>query len=194
MRQEDIHIPTPCEADWSAMTGDDRKRFCGKCQKHVHNLSAMTEPQAQKVLAEPEVCVRYTPTQDGGVRFQPTSRRTLLRRSVAAAGLMAASLPAAAAMSTSTEGASCESPGLLTWLWNSIFGETQVVQGGALTVEPLMGEPMPIEPEPAQDTGMVEEPPQPTQPPQPIQGGIGPAPVRMGKPAIRPPTPPVDEE
>ena len=26
-----IQIASPCTADWNAMTGDDRARFCGEC-------------------------------------------------------------------------------------------------------------------------------------------------------------------
>jgi hypothetical protein len=35
-------IPTPCPMDWDRMPGDDRKRFCGACGKHVFNVSRMT--------------------------------------------------------------------------------------------------------------------------------------------------------
>jgi hypothetical protein len=41
----------PCDQDWSAMTGDDKCRFCSQCQLHVHNLSAMT-PDEQGVVME----------------------------------------------------------------------------------------------------------------------------------------------
>lgn len=43
------------------MEGDDKKRFCGQCQKHVHNLSAMTANEAESLLASSQkLCVRYS--------------------------------------------------------------------------------------------------------------------------------------
>src|SRR6516162_8887116 len=37
-----LRVASPCPADWNAMQGDDRVRFCGQCEKNVYNLSAMT--------------------------------------------------------------------------------------------------------------------------------------------------------
>ena len=31
-------IPTPCPMDWDRMPGDDRRRYCAACGKHVYNL------------------------------------------------------------------------------------------------------------------------------------------------------------
>ena len=45
-----IKLDTPCTADWNAMTGDNKRRFCGLCKKNVHNLSGRTEKEAQKFL------------------------------------------------------------------------------------------------------------------------------------------------
>lgn len=36
---DNIHIASPCSADWSEMYGDNRKRFCGDCKLNVYNLS-----------------------------------------------------------------------------------------------------------------------------------------------------------
>lgn len=71
----DISIATPCSADWAAMDGDDRKRFCGACQKNVYNITAMTESAAIDFLAE-EVgnnsipCIRFYRRADGTILFQ----------------------------------------------------------------------------------------------------------------------------
>ena len=151
MRSDALKIPSPCSADWSTMAGDDRKRFCTQCQKHVHDLSAMTEPQARAVLAQPRVCVRYTARADGQVQFRPASRRALLQRGALAAGLLAVSLPAAAAMSTAEPAAtSCSpQPGLLARLWSALTGTPatspapeagQVVMMGDVP-EPMLAEP-----------------------------------------------------
>jgi hypothetical protein len=51
------------------MQGDDKRRFCGRCEKHVHNLSAMLPDEAEALLAESEmrVCVRFYRRSDGTV-------------------------------------------------------------------------------------------------------------------------------
>jgi hypothetical protein len=131
MNKDDVKIGSPCTADWSEMGGDQSRRFCDQCDKSVHNLSALTEPEAKTLLKEPKICVRYTTNKAGDINFQPTSRRALLRRGAMMAGALTISLPAAAAMMTA-EDASCDKPGLLTRLWRSVFSSEP---------EPMMGEP-----------------------------------------------------
>ncbi len=47
-------ISKPCPADWDAMTGDAKRRFCEHCRLHVHNLTAMDEAERVALLfAEP---------------------------------------------------------------------------------------------------------------------------------------------
>ncbi len=65
---EDLRIAKPCSADWSQMTGDDRARFCGSCQKNVYDLRAMTRQEAEALLrSKGEACVRMTRRADGTV-------------------------------------------------------------------------------------------------------------------------------
>lgn len=45
-------VATPCRADWDAMVGDDRSRFCGSCRKNVYNLSVMTAAEAATLIRE----------------------------------------------------------------------------------------------------------------------------------------------
>lgn len=148
MKRSEIRIPEPCTADWSSMDGDARKRFCGQCAKHVHNLSEMTEPQARSVLATPDVCVRFSARADGTVRFQ--SRRRFLAAAVAST----IALPAAAAVAPQQDAA----PGPISRLLTYLFGET----------EP----PEPVEPmEEIQGGAMWEpEPPEPVEPILPMMG------------------------
>ena len=63
-----IQVRKPCPADWDAMAGDDRVRFCGTCQRHVHNLSAMTRADATDLVAlrGDSVCVRFARAAEGG--------------------------------------------------------------------------------------------------------------------------------
>ena len=64
-----IKIASPCSADWNAMYGDDRKRFCGDCKLNVYNLSGMTRDEAETLVtnAEGRLCVRSYQRADGTV-------------------------------------------------------------------------------------------------------------------------------
>ncbi len=64
-----LQIASPCRAPWENMDGDERVRFCRECNRNVYNLSAMTEPEARRVIAEREgrVCVRFYQRRDGTV-------------------------------------------------------------------------------------------------------------------------------
>lgn len=66
---DNIKIASPCSESWDGMVGDDRVRFCGGCMKNVYNLSAMTGPEAQELIADKEgdVCVRLYRRKDGTV-------------------------------------------------------------------------------------------------------------------------------
>ena len=78
MRSKDVEIPEPCHADWDAMRPEDRGRFCFECQTRVHDLSAMTEAEAEAFLertACEDVCVSYQHAPDGTIIFKrPASR------------------------------------------------------------------------------------------------------------------------
>ncbi|MEO6437465.1 MAG: hypothetical protein ABIP55_17105 [Tepidisphaeraceae bacterium] len=64
-----IDVAKPCPADWNAMRGDDRVRFCKHCSLHVYNLSAMTRSAAENLVAEREgrLCVQFYRRLDGTV-------------------------------------------------------------------------------------------------------------------------------
>jgi hypothetical protein len=49
------------------MTGDNQSRFCGHCQKQVHDLSSMTTDAAQRLLCESAgpLCVRFQVSAEG---------------------------------------------------------------------------------------------------------------------------------
>jgi len=90
-----ISVATPCTEDWNAMTGDAKRRFCGSCRLHVHDLSAMTRDEAESLLrtAEGRTCVRFRRRPDGRVVTKDclTVRDRLRRRArrvrIAAAAL-----------------------------------------------------------------------------------------------------------
>jgi hypothetical protein len=79
-----LKIASPCPANWDAMYGDDRKRFCGECKLNVYNLSGMTKPEAEQLLSNSEgrLCVRYYQRADGTVITQdcPVGWRQLKKR------------------------------------------------------------------------------------------------------------------
>ncbi len=64
-----VKVASPCPADWNAMYGDDRKRFCGDCKLNVYNLSGMTRDEAERLVtnAEGRLCVRYYQRADGSI-------------------------------------------------------------------------------------------------------------------------------
>jgi hypothetical protein len=66
---DNLRVATPCTADWNKMTGDDRTRHCGDCQKTVYNLSGMTREDAEALLIEKDgdLCVRYYQRHDGTI-------------------------------------------------------------------------------------------------------------------------------
>jgi hypothetical protein len=65
-----IDVREPCPRDWDEMAGDERTRFCAGCGRHVHNLSAMTRDEAERVVCESagRLCVRYERLASGAVR------------------------------------------------------------------------------------------------------------------------------
>lgn len=89
-RIDDIRIATPCTADWNAMTGDARSRFCGECKLNVYDISNMTASEATALLERTEgrLCVRMYRRKDGTVitRDCPVGVRARLRRAASAAG------------------------------------------------------------------------------------------------------------
>jgi ankyrin repeat protein len=56
-----VSIEKPCTADWDKMFGNDAVRFCEHCAKRVHNLSAMTRRDAERLVKKSNgnLCIRY---------------------------------------------------------------------------------------------------------------------------------------
>lgn len=64
-----LKIASPCHEKWEDMVGDERTRYCGKCQKDVHNISALARAEAEAFLESvaSSVCVRMYKRSDGTV-------------------------------------------------------------------------------------------------------------------------------
>ena len=79
-----VRVAAPCSADWDAMIGDERARFCGQCRLNVYNLSGMTKREAEALIAgaEGRLCVRFYRRADGTVLTEncPVGLRALKRR------------------------------------------------------------------------------------------------------------------
>ncbi|ACY15899.1 hypothetical protein [Haliangium ochraceum] len=64
-----VRVASPCNENWEQMSGDERVRHCGRCDKKVYNLSAMNAEQAEELLresGEPR-CVRFYRRADGTI-------------------------------------------------------------------------------------------------------------------------------
>jgi hypothetical protein len=95
---DSLRVASPCKANWDEMPGDERVRFCGKCEKNVYNLSAMSREEAAELVRarEGNLCARMFQRSDGTLISQDCPvgvRAKRVRRAAVAAvggGLMAA--------------------------------------------------------------------------------------------------------
>jgi hypothetical protein len=106
---KNLTIPSPCNADWNSMRGNDQVRFCEHCDLSVHNLSQLTRNQAQRLVARSNgrLCVRYDLDAKGGPILAPVSQklyRISRRASRIAAGAFTATLSVTSAMAQSSQG------------------------------------------------------------------------------------------
>lgn len=65
----------------------ERGRFCHGCDKKVHDLSSMTEPEAKSVLnlhAGKRICVSYAQDSGGNIRFRKPAAVAAFALAVAA--------------------------------------------------------------------------------------------------------------
>ena len=79
-----VKVAAPCPADWRSMYGNDRVRFCSQCRLNVYNLSAMTRPEAERLIMQTEgrLCVRFYRRADGTILTQncPVGLRVIKER------------------------------------------------------------------------------------------------------------------
>jgi hypothetical protein len=53
-----LRLSEPCPVPWDSMRGNDRVRFCEHCKLHVHNLSNMTDDEAEAFLSKRPIGAR----------------------------------------------------------------------------------------------------------------------------------------
>lgn len=66
-----ISVASPCTESWEDMQGDNRVRFCGKCEQDVYRLTDLPRVEANALLERArggeEICVRYARRADGTI-------------------------------------------------------------------------------------------------------------------------------
>ncbi len=144
-------VPTPCHAKWAEMDGDEKKRFCSECGKHVHNLSAMTVSEARKFAEKTQgrECVAYV--RVGDEMLAPNFFERLLLRIAgwkpAFAKVLALVLPAALASCVSRPTAGVPNKTVIPPKERKHLGNTDSAV--------MLGEPMPVPGSPAPLVGKV---------------------------------------
>jgi hypothetical protein len=81
---EQIDVDQPCQAVWDQMQGDDVRRFCQHCQKHIYDLSAMTRDDAERLICEKagNLCAQFQRTPQGQIitlDYEPVTLRPASR-------------------------------------------------------------------------------------------------------------------
>lgn len=66
-----VSVEKPCTMDWNKMFGNDEVRFCEHCVKSVHNLSAMTRKDAERLVEKSNgnLCIRYYTDKNKKIAF-----------------------------------------------------------------------------------------------------------------------------
>lgn len=61
-----MEIENSCSMDWSVMAGDEKNRYCNKCQFNVYNFSEMSQEEIDNLLnSGNRVCARLYVRPDG---------------------------------------------------------------------------------------------------------------------------------
>ncbi len=138
---EQVRVASPCHAAWDDMSGDDRVRHCGRCEKNVYNLSGMTRAEAEALVrrTEGELCIRFYRRADGTVltRDCPVGLAALRRPAYLIAALAAAFLLAALGLVTGAgftvarlEAGGPWWPAPIQWVLDFISPPPTVIMGG----------------------------------------------------------------
>jgi hypothetical protein len=85
---DNVQLAFECPLRWEKLAGGDRKRFCSTCERHVHNLSAMTRPEASAFLRNNRapICVRVEVDAHGRAIHRPGLAAVALAATLAACG------------------------------------------------------------------------------------------------------------
>jgi hypothetical protein len=145
-----IQIKTPCPMNWDDMKGDSQKRFCGHCQKHVHNFEQMAAGDVNELLVSGQnVCAKILRRTDGSIVTKET--RITRRNWLGKLGALAASILALVTLGGCREPAddvtgsvaplsTVEAPVLMGEVDGSELGDVAFVQPELVAEQP--GEPV----------------------------------------------------
>ncbi len=81
-----MRIDRPCGEAWDGMAPRGAARFCASCQKHVHDLGAMTALEVRALLSRGGACVRATVDRAGRIVVAPAAFGLLAGSSAVAPG------------------------------------------------------------------------------------------------------------
>jgi len=186
VNQDRVRIQKPCpvQLDPARAANGVRSWHCGHCDKAVHVLSNMTEPEARAFMADnsgKDVCVTYAVRKDGSIRFAPAVApvvapivpvAALARRRPAAAAAAAVGLGLALAACAPHDNPKIDRP--------SITVTDAPIGAPAVPVVPAQPTPqLPSIGAPDEQLvdGMMAFDPPPEPPPVPVAGGIRAMPI-----------------
>ena len=81
MKDLRVKFPQPCSENYDDMKPQGCNRFCGSCEKTIHNLSHYEFDEAEQLLRSgEEICVRAKVNGAGEVQLKPnlTARRMVI--------------------------------------------------------------------------------------------------------------------
>lgn len=91
---DSIEVKNACSQDWNTMKGNNEVRFCGHCDLHVNNISALTRKQAMRLVRESNgrLCIHYVKNPVDNKPIFADKLYKITRRAGIAAGVLGASL------------------------------------------------------------------------------------------------------
>jgi hypothetical protein len=78
LHRRQLPIASPCERFEGTEASADRAAFCTRCDKHVHDLSRLSEPEVVNLLArhrDREICISYRARTDGTIALRKPAPR-----------------------------------------------------------------------------------------------------------------------
>jgi hypothetical protein len=174
-----IQSPCPVQLDPARAANGVRSWHCGHCDKAVHVLSNMTEPEARAFMADnagKDICVTYAVRKDGSIRFAP--ERPVVAAIVPVTALARRRHAAAAAVGLGLALAACAPHDNAKFERPSISVTDTPVNTPTVPVVPAQPPTPVVEPDEQLVDGMMAfEPPPPEPSPIPRAGGLEAMPI-----------------
>jgi hypothetical protein len=84
IRFKDINIPKPCSVAYDSLPGDETKRFCDSCEKHVYDFRGKDENYLNEIFRSTgKVCGIYYQDQITSHRYEPFWFQSILKKLIA---------------------------------------------------------------------------------------------------------------